>query len=310
MIAPKIKNSMWKRIQTGHRQIILALLSGLLLTLAFPKIDMGWVAFLALVPFFTAIRQCNPKNGFWLGFACGMAHNLGLVYWTVHTMNTYGHLPMAQAILVLLLLSAYLSLYPGLFGAALAWIKPKPLLLVILAPLSWIVLEMLRAWLFTGFPWGLLGYSIYDHLWMIQMADLFGVYGLSGLIVLVNVVVALALLHWLEQRWHAFAISGRTLKWTGAAVAVLLLCCVAYGMIRIRSVDRDASAAPHETIAVVQGNIDQARKWNPRFQMLTTVKYRKLSLEAAAKKADLIIWPETATPLLFYRRSDSDQHGS
>ena len=293
------EHSVWKLIQTHRPQIVLASVSGLLLTLAFPNIDMGWVSFVALVPFLAAIRQCGYKSGFWLGYACGMVHNLGLVYWTVHTMNTYGHLPMAQAIMILFLFSAYLAVYPGLFGALVAWIQPKAGMLVLLAPLAWIVLEMMRSWLFTGFPWGLLGYSLYDHLWMIQTADLFGVYGISGLIVMVNAAVTLVLLHWLEHRWHRFAISRRTLKLTGAATSALMLCSIGYGIVRIHSVDRNAAAAPHETIAVVQGNIDQARKWDPRFQMLTTVKYRNLSVGAAAKKARLIIWPETATPFYF-----------
>ena len=289
----------WKQIQTDYRQIVLAMLSGLLLTLAFPKIDMGAVAFIALVPLLVAIRQSDWQGGFRLGFACGLIHNLGLIYWTAFTMNTYGHLPMAQAVLVLFLFSIYLSLYPALFGASLAWIRPKPVLLAVQAPLTWIALEMLRTWLFTGFPWGLLGYSLYDHLWIIQSADLFGVYGISGLIVLVNGVATLALLNWLKKDWQGYTVSKPLVKLSAAAMGTLLLCTIGYGIIRIRTVDRAAAAAPHKTIGVVQGNIDQARKWDPRFQMLTTVKYRQLSFEASANQAELIIWPETATPFYF-----------
>jgi apolipoprotein N-acyltransferase len=292
-------NDMLKKVYTLRRQVLLALLSGLLLVLAFPKIDLGWVAYVALIPLLAAIRQSDAKCGFWLGYTCGMAQHLGLIYWTAYTMKFYGHLPMALSLVVLLLFCAYLSIYTGLFGAAVAFFRPSPYLLLILGPLAWVLLEMAKTWLFTGFPWALLGYSLYDHLWVIQIADLFGVYGISGLVVMVNVMLTLVVLHWLDQDCFGYSINRRTLKIGGAAVLAVFLSTLLYGVIRMHVVDGRVASAPRKTAAVVQGNIDQAQKWDPRFQMLTTVKYRKLSLDMAAGKADLIIWPETATPFYF-----------
>jgi apolipoprotein N-acyltransferase len=274
--------------------------SGLLLTCAFPKIDQGWLAWIALVPLFLALRQADPKSGFVLGSLFGMVHYLGLVYWTVHTMHHYGNVPVDQAIGILILLAGYLSLFPGAFCAALAWLRPKPIPLVILAPALWVILEMARTWLFTGFPWALLGYSQYDHLLLIQVSDLFGIYGLSGLILFSNAVLSVVVLTWLEVAWMDIIPSKNTAAITGVVLMGTLVAVLGYGAWRIHSIDRMVATSEHMKIAVVQGNIDQAQKWDPAFQVLTTVKYRNLSLEPPAKEADLVIWPETATPFYLF----------
>jgi apolipoprotein N-acyltransferase len=160
-------------------------------------------------------------------------------------------------------------------------------------------LEFLRTWLFSGFPWELLGYSQYHHLWLIQMADLWGVYGISTLIVFVNAVLALAILLWLEKPWRAHRLSGRTMAYTLAAMAGVLALTLGYGIYRVGTTDKAAANATQAKVAVIQGNIDQAVKWDPKFQIKTIDTYRNLSLKAAAKGIDLVIWPETAAPFYF-----------
>jgi apolipoprotein N-acyltransferase len=290
---------MWKWIKTFRSQLILCIAGAGLLTLSFPKADQGWMAWFGLVPLLLAIRQVYPKNAFLLGFIFGMVHHLGLVYWTVHTMHHYGNLPVFQAVIILFLLAGYLSLFPGLFAALLAWLRSKPSNLPLIAPALWCVLEIVRTHLFTGFPWALLGYSQYDHLWMIQTADLFGVYGVSFFIVLVNTVLTLAILGWLELEWQNQISTGKLIACCGALVAALAVAVCGYGIRRIQAVDLSADAADKVGAAVIQGNIDQAQKWDPRFQVLTTVKYRNLSLQPSIKGADLVVWPETAAPFYF-----------
>jgi apolipoprotein N-acyltransferase len=280
-------------------RIVLAGAGAVLLTLAFPKIGLGWLAWMALIPLVLSIRQVRSKAGFALGFGFGMVHNLGLIYWVVFTMHQYGNIPAPQAVGLLVLLAGYLSLYPALFAGALAWLRPGPGRLIVLAPALWVGLELIRNRLLTGFPWELLGYSQYEHLRTIQIADIFGVYGLSGLIVFCNCVLAVGILSWLELPWQDRIPSRKTFARAAVALAIISAGAITYGHRRMQAVDRAAASAEHIRVAVIQGNIDQAQKWDPRFQVLTTVKYRRLSLEPAAKDADLIIWPETATPFYF-----------
>ena len=282
-------------------QIILALLSGLLMVLIFPKADQGWLAWVALVPLLLGLRKADWRQGLTIGFITGLVHYLGLMYWTTHTMHIYGHLPMYLSVFILVLFATCLALYTGVFGLVLARINPRPWQLPLIAPAVWVAVEMLRSVLFTGFPWELLGYSQYDHLWVLQWADLFGVYGLSSLIVMVNSVVALGVLHWIDKSWQDETVSFTLVRNAGVVVLCALVVVVIYGTLRVRTIDTKMAQTTNVSVAVIQGNIDQAQKWAPRFQLLTTVKYKNLSAQAAVQKPDLIVWPETATPFYFTR---------
>jgi apolipoprotein N-acyltransferase len=288
-----------RMLKNNGSRIVLAGVGAALLTLAFPKTGLGWLAWAALMPLVLSIRQARPKAGFFLGFGFGMVHNLGLVYWVVFTMHQYGNIPLYQAVVLLVLLAGYLSLFPASFAAALTWMRPGPGRLILLAPALWVGLELIRNRLFTGFPWELLGYSQYEHLRLIQMADMFGVYGLSGLIVFCNCVLAIGILNWLELPWQDRIPHRKTTVRAAVALVLVLAATATYGHRRMQAIDRAAASAEQIRVAVIQGNIDQAQKWDPRFQVLTTVKYRRLSLESPVKEADLIIWPETATPFYF-----------
>lgn len=290
---------MLSKIIRYRYQIILAIISALLLALAFPKANQGWLAWLALVPLFLALRKAGVKGGLFLGFVFGLLHYLAMVYWTVHTMHHYGNLPIVQATGVLILLAGVLAFFTAAFGGILAWFRLKPQHFLIAAPVLWICLEFLRTWLFTGFPWELLGYSQYRYLWIIQFSDLFGVYGVSGLIVFSNAVLAMALLNRLELPWKRAVPSKMLITVAGSFLMVAVLSVVIYGVVRIHSIDDVAASSEKIRVAVIQGNINQAQKWDSRFQVRTTVKYRDLSMPSSVGDADLVVWPETATPFFF-----------
>jgi apolipoprotein N-acyltransferase len=285
--------------QANNTRFFFALSSGVLLTLAFPNFDQGWLAWIALVPLLLAVRETRWQTSFCLGLAAGLVHYLSLVYWTVHTMHTYGRLPWFQSVVLLLLLAAFLALFPAVYAALLSFTNTGPGLVLVVSPLVWTALEFVRTWLFTGFPWELLGYSQYDHLWVVQFADLFGVYGVSTLVVGVNTTLAMLMLHWLDKPWQGYQMTRRYAVASTSMMALVLCVAVFYGIVKIGRVDRALSGAEKANVAVVQGNIDQAHKWDTRFQTLTTVKYQRLSTTAAAEPLDLIIWPETATPFFF-----------
>jgi apolipoprotein N-acyltransferase len=286
---------------TSHRsQLIFALISGLLLALAFPKPDQGWLAWIALVPLILALRKASPRQGFKLGFGFGLAAHLGIIYWTVHAMHVYGYVPLFQSIFVLILFCAVLSVFSGLFGFLLVLLGRRPWHLLFLSPPIWVALEFSRTWLFTGFPWALLGYSQANHRWVIQIADLFGVYGVSALVVCINVVVALAMLMWIEKTWHFQVVSKTVVKRSAALMGVLLVLVVTYGIYRIHATNTKSARSAKASLVVIQGNVNQAQKWDPSFQVLTTAKYKNMSLAASQNSVDLIIWPETATPFYLF----------
>jgi apolipoprotein N-acyltransferase len=290
-----------ERLSFNKKHVLLAVLSGLLLTAAFPKIGVDWLAWFALVPLFAAIANLSAKESFRIGFIAGLVHYLTLLYWVVPVMRTYGFLPSYLSIAILFLFAAVLALFPAVFSMALAAIGRTPTLCLISVPLLWVSLEYIRTFIFTGFPWALLGYSQYLRLHLIQIADLFGVYGVSILIVLGNMAVFIALAFLAKIPWRNRLISKKMLAGMITAVAAGVLLTWAYGAWRIQATDRLISASPTARIAVIQGNIDQAAKWDPAFQIATVKTYNRLSLAAKSENPDLIVWPESATPFyLFY----------
>ncbi|MFA5072794.1 MAG: apolipoprotein N-acyltransferase [Nitrospirota bacterium] len=270
----------------------LAVLSGFLLVVAFPEWNIWPLAWFGLVPLFYAIKEKTVFQGFWLGAITGSIFFIGTVYWVTNSIHFYGNVPFIPASGVTLLLCAYLCLYFGVFGAVFVHLrKYHPLLVLIAAPALWTALELARTYVFSGFPWVLLGYSQYQVLPIIQIADITGVYGISFLIVMVNVA--------LEQIFR------NKRQYAGILVACFILVLVlGYGWNKLQASETNNDEI---TIAVIQGNIEQDKKWDTAFQVETIETYKKLTETARLQNPDIIIWPETATPFYFTGQRVQDQ---
>jgi apolipoprotein N-acyltransferase len=273
------------------RDFLFSLLSGILLTLSFPNFDLEYLAWFALVPLLYSVEGQGLWISFKLGFLTGFVSFLGILYWIIVAIHTYGNVPLLISGLVLLLLVGYLSLFIGAFTLLYRFLQIRlKLRTVLLAPLIWVSLEYFRSFFLTGFPWASLGHSQYMNLPFIQMADITGVYGLSFVILLVNASLYMVILQW----------SQRTFPLREVAITVLLLLgFLVYGYLKAGAVDGRMAQKPSLKVGLVQGNIDQAIKWDENFQKETLKIYERLSLKAAEGKPDLIIWPETATPFFF-----------
>ncbi len=287
--------------------ILLAALSGLLLSGAFPKIGLDWLAWFALVPLLVAIANLSVRQSFRIGFITGLVHYLSLLYWVVPVMRTYGYLPLYLSVVILLLFAAVLAFFPAVFSMTLAAIGITPLRCLITMPLLWVALEYIRTFIFTGFPWALLGHSQYLRHHLIQIAELFGAYGVSFLIVLGNTAVFLVITYISRKTWHSRPVSKPLVIGASVIFAAGFLLTWIYGTWRIKATDHLIAAAPTARVAVIQGNIDQSLKWDPVFQDATIKTYHRLSLAAKSENPDLIVWPESATPFfLFYDKRPTE----
>ena len=275
-----------------------AAVSGLLLTAAFPKVGLDLLAWGALVPLLWAVDGARFGAAFRTGFVFGLAHFLSLVYWVVPTMQIYGHLPLVLAFPILFLFAAFLALFPALFALGISRTSKRSALLWLSVPFLWTGQELLRARLFTGFPWELVGYSQFEQIPLIQIADIAGVYGVSFLVALVN--AALYALWQAADRSRSDAKGRRRRAAAACALAAVLLAGAwFYGALRIGAADAAVPAAKSVRVALIQGNIAQEIKWDRAFQVQTTEKYARLSESAKRYDPDLVVWPETATPFYF-----------
>jgi len=273
------------------KDILLSLLSAILLILSFPNFDLEFLAWFALVPLFYSIEGKGLYQSFKLGFLTGIISFLGILYWIIVAVHTYGNISLILSGFILLLLVAYLSLFIGAFTFLTRLIQIRSGFQAILfTPVLWVALEYLRSFLLTGLPWANLGYSQYLNLPFIQMADITGAYGTSFIILLVN-----ATLFWVLYQWPK-----RTFPLKEVVITVIIFFgFLIYGYLKMGRVDRQMVQDPPLKVGLVQGNIDQSIKWDESFQMETLKIYDKLSLRVSEEKPDLIIWPETATPFFF-----------
>jgi len=203
-----------------------------------------------------------------------------------------------------ILLVLYLAAYFGIFGLIVStgdWGLGTvgPLLFL---PCLWVLLEYLRSRLLTGFGWALLGYSQYLNLPLIQIADVTGVWGVSFLVMMFNVLVCetLRYLFCLTRRQEKPALPVTCCLLTALAVFLSL----GYGYYRLEQAPDSGSRMPVK-ISLIQGNIPQELKWQAQSQGFILDKYTTLTRQASADKPDLIIWPEAASPGLLFRGTDA-----
>ncbi len=267
----------------SNRAWIVAVLTGILLSIAYPPLEISELAWFAVVPLLLLIR--NSHKPFRLGLATGAAFWIANLYWIARV-----------TIAGWLVLALYCSIYFGLFAATYPLLRrnlPRNwwgnLALMFSSALLWSGLEWLRGRLFTGFSWNQLAVSQYANTVIIQSADWGGIYAVSALIIFMNLAIALTIERYLEKRGDR----GRRPHTELIAAVMLVALFFAHGIEKV-SVEppKDARSA---TLALVQPNVEQTEKWDEDHISMIYERLERLSL-SALPFADVIVWPETAVP--------------
>ena len=272
-----------------------AVLSGILLIFCFPNIEIPILAWGALVPLLLCLYEKKPKQAFIAGFLFGLPYFFGTLYWVYHSVYHYGGIPFVISMLIVLLFCCCLSIYTGIFSVLFSFsIQKTRLPALLIAPVFWVVTEFLRSYAATGFPWSSLGYTQYRFLSVIQFADITGIYGISFLIVAVNGVLADTVL--IRRRLKDMPL----FPLSHTVIGIVLLCIIT-AVVFIYGNWRLGQNRPGHTVraSIIQGNIEQDKKWEPEYQQTVIDIYRKLSLQAVSSSPSLIIWPETSVPFFF-----------
>ena len=266
---------------SGRRALVL-LGTAFFLGLAFPRTDWEGIVWVGLMPLIVDSLRQSVRHAFAWGWAFGTVFYLVLLRWLNFTFRTYSDIPWPLTWGPILALAAYCALYAGGFAAAVAWFGRRSIVWALCAsPFLWVAGEWLRGHLFGGFPWGLIGYSQYARLPVIQIAELGGVYAGSFVIVAVNAAIA-----------GCFVLAWRPALGGVAIAGSLLGATLIFGLWRLA-----APVPPGEvTVAVMQPSIEQPLKFDPAFGPTTLAIYHTLTSRAGAEHPDLIVWPETATP--------------
>nr|MBF0223450.1 apolipoprotein N-acyltransferase [Desulfobulbaceae bacterium] len=279
------------------KQYSAAFLSALMLFMGSPgQWAIAPVMWIALIPLINSCltREISITSAARLGFICGLLYNTALLYWIVIALGRYGGLPLPVSVFAMLGLAAYMALYFAFFTATLSATK-KLVPVLFSAPIIWVGLDQIKAWLFTGFPWQDLGYSQFQTPLLIQIADITGHSGITFLLVMTNALIATILCKGPRKSLHPQHTFGQIP--TTVVACLLIVGTVIYGQHRLKTLEQVIEQAPTLTTAVMQGNIDQSEKWSADGQEKTVQTYLELTeLASTDRSLALAIWPETALP--------------
>jgi len=269
-------------------------LSGVLIFLAFPAPDQGWLAWFALVPLLIVSADAAPRRGFLLGMVTGWLANFAGFFWMEHMLVSFGPPWMAGPVawIIVALGAAYQALP---YGVALALARLAGGRGYGLAALTFLAaFTGLEAFHPILFPW-FIGDSQHGIPLPIQIADLVGVYGVTFLIVAVN----LALLTLVERFVRRRAVP----LWPAWAGAALLVACLGYGAVRIAQVEAAMEGLERMRIGVVEPEIPifgEQRELYPegtgavRILHHNVLRLHRATLALDADGVDLVLWPESA----------------
>lgn len=261
-------------------RLLLAIISGMLLILAFPKADLGWLAFAALIPFLRLFPFARTRAALGYGFLAGFVFFAGLLYWiAVFTQHVIGWL----GVMAWLGLAAVQAAYVALFAvtANLLWNRTSATGRLFLLPSLWVFFEWLRQLGSLGMGWGDLAYTQWRFIPLLQLAPLAGCWAISWLVVLVNAALAFP-----------------TPKSLGIAGA-LACASLAWGMFAITR----PTPRPNYTAAAIQADLNQDVPWqngrpaDPRVYQAMMRRFGSMIRDAHAEdRAQLCVIAETGIP--------------
>ena len=267
----------------------LAFCAGSAAVLAFAPFSLSPIAILSLALLFWLWQSATPKQAFQQGWLFGLGFMGFGVSWLHISIDQFGGVGLLLAILITLLFIAAIALFFGLAG----WLGAKlcgnnrTANLLIIFPAIWTLIEWMRGWFLTGFPWLSMGYSQLDTP-LQGVAPLLGIFGVSWVVALLAALIVLTLSQLLASQSKTaslLSISGIIMLW---ATAYLL--------------DDQLWTEPAGTpikATLIQGNIPQELKWDPN-QFGPSMRLYT-SLTEANWDSDLIVWPETAIPAFYHR---------
>jgi apolipoprotein N-acyltransferase len=277
----------------------LAFGSAALIWAAFPPLDCGFFAWVALTPWLVMTGRTESRRAWLWSLLAGYALFVALLHW-LRFVGPEGWVTLAL----------YCALYWPAAAVLLRRLKRRGLPFALTAPVTFAAFEFIRGNFLTGFPFFFLAHTQYRCLPVIQIADITGVYGITFLIALVNGCLADLILECGVQAKpcegsykpsqgsrNAECGAGRR-RWVLVCCAVamaLVAATLGYGWSRMRALRPE----PGPKVALVQGNVPQDLKDTPSLDDAIKVLQRhvELSKEAAlGQQAALVIWPETIFP--------------
>ncbi len=298
-------SNLWANVRSQaplRAESAMAVLSSLLLILAFPNFNLWLLAWIGVVPLMLAVARAPQMQvrAFLLGWITGTIFFYGTCYWLTYSMIRYGHIPAVISYLLLVPGALVMGLFPATFGLLLARLLARfGLRALFAAPLLWIALEWTRLGV-TGQLWNAIGYSQAYRPALIQPASWGGVYAVGFLILMTNAALAFLLL---RRTKSAFAIFAAII----VSIAFIIVWQTRFRNERIE--ERPHITADERThIIAVQPNVPMEQQASVAETEALIARHLSLSESALEKFKDsrsprVVIWPESPMNFMYARDS-------
>ena len=284
-----------------HSSFIVAFFLGALTVLGFAPFSLFFLPVLTLAALLRLWQRAPaPRDATVIGFAYGLGLFLGGVSWVYVSLHDFGAMPAPLAALATLLFCAYLAGFPALAGYLYA---RAPLAggvkLVLLVPVAWTLLEWVRGWLFTGFPWLAFGYSQVPSSPLAGYAPVLGVYGITlASVATAGLIVVLWNSYAANDEYGMMNAEQRPQKARSARFIIhhssFIILVIWLGGWALKQIEWTRALGEPVTVSLLQGNVAQDLKWREDRIRPTLENYGKLARSSSSR---LIIFPETALPL-------------
>lgn len=263
---------------------IVAFFAGAMLTLAFAPFSLFPIAIFSPALLLWLWLPVTAKRAAWRGWLYGLGFFGTSVYWVFISIHTFGNAPIALAALITALFIAILAFFPALNGYLLNRYFPQKIgrKVICAFPAIWVLLEWVRSWFCSGFPWVLLGDSQL-HSPLKGFAPIYGVFGVSLAVLLCSGILIYAIDH--SQQ-------GKYKRVFGALFSFILIWIIGGGLTFMTWTYPQGEPIK---VSLIQGNIPQEMKWSPEHLQSTLNQY--LTLTTSHWGSKIIVWPEDAVTL-------------
>ena len=266
-------------------RFIFALLGGACVFLAFPEFDQFWLAYFALALELWAIEGLTPKKAFFLCWLAGSVTNIGGFHWIGSLLENFGHMPFIVAMLLCAGMGILQGLVFGIWGYLVRKINARSIW--ISATAAFVGVEAFFPMLF---PWYYAN-SQYNFVPAVQTADIFGVLGVTFLLVLCNVLIFdITRTLWLRRTDKNVQFNRKGL----IAGAVYIAFAFIYAPIRMAQIDAVEAAAPHIKVGMVEADVGIWESEPPEKLRNNLFLHHSMTKELSQQGAELVVWPESS----------------
>lgn len=279
--------------RTGY---LIVFIAGALLPLAFSPVNFYLISILSPAVLFYSFLSATPRRAAWLGWWFGMGFFGVGVSWVFVAIYVFGLSSITLSVLLTFIsinvLAACIALqgYLSIFFIQKINLVNRKVIVIIVFPVFWVLLEWFRGWFMTGFPWLNLGYSQTSSA-LSGYAAVLGVYGVSWFVAVSASLLLIAIFNNQEIN-------------NKKRIAVLLsVAGIWIGGALLSQVNWTEKTGKPLKVSLVQGNVEQLNKWDP--DHFEKRKQRYLSLTQKHWDSDLVLWPENSLTIFYHQLKEN-----